>query len=368
MTPFRERVEEFERRLARDETDAAIFGPGPSLYYLSSFAGEADRCLLLLLTADGERTFVTPRSYVGQVRNSSWIEDVRPVEHNDPATVVEGLVAALDRRNARLRLDDRMPAAYVRRLEDELPDATFRLVNELLMPMRMHKDDTEQRAMRRAARATDRVSEEIRGMGPSVIGLTEAELATEIRTRLHRHGAEALAFPVVVAAGPNGARPTQYRHGDRTIEAGDPVVLDFGGVFDHYPSDQTRTIVFEGDPPARFPEIHEVVRDALDAGLAAAEPGMTAAELDAVVRSVVEDRGYGEQFLTGSGHGVGVRAHEPPSIAPDDETPLEADMVFSLEPGIYLEGKFGVRLETLVVLTDEGAEPLNTSPYDWKSS
>jgi Xaa-Pro aminopeptidase len=175
-----------------------------------------------------------------------------------------------------------------------------------------------------------------------------------------------VAFPVVVAAGPNGARPTQYRHGSRSISAGEPVVLDFGGVFDHYPSDQTRTVVFEGEPPAPFPEIHGIVKDALEAGLAAAEPGTTAAELDRVVREVIEDRGYGEQFVTGTGHGVGIRAHEPPSIAPGDRTTLEADMVFSLEPGIYLEGRFGVRLETLVVLTDEGADPLNTSPYDWR--
>lgn len=335
------------------------------MYYVSGFAGERDRHLALLLTADGTRTFVAPESHVGQVRDASWIDDVHAVPRNAPGDVAAGLGDVVPDSTARVRVDDAMPTGVAHRLEAELPAATFRLANELLLPLRLRKDEAERRALRRAAAKTDAVSAEIRALGDAAVGTTEAELAVEIRARLHERGATQVAFPVVVAAGPNGARPGQYRHGDRPIREGEPVVVDFGGFFGHYASDQTRTVVFGGDPPAGFPRAHDAVRDALEAGVAAAEPGVTAAELDRAVRDVVAERGFADEFVTDTGHGVGVEAHEPPTIGAGDDTTLAPGMTFSIEPGIYFEGDYGVRLETVVVLGEDGAEPLNTSPYTW---
>ncbi len=143
--------------------------------------------------------------------------------------------------------------------------------------------------------------------------------------------------------------------------------MDFGGTFGEYNSYQTRTTVFDGEPPDRFPTIHVIVVEALEAGLHAAAPGMTARELDGVVRNVIDGAGYGEQFVTGTGHGIGLRAHEPPSIDQHDDTTLEAGMAFTIEPGIYLEGAFGVRLETVVLLGEDGAGAINKSTHDWRA-
>lgn len=366
MARFSERTRELERRLATEGADGAIIATGPNAYYFSGFAGERDRHLLLLITPDGERTFVSGASYVGQVRDNAELGEILCVPDNTAASVVEGLVSALPTADGTYFVDDRMRTEESHRIRAAVPDATFELLSEVVAPMRITKDEIELDGLRRAARLTDEVSTEIRKLGTEAVGMTERELAVEIRTRLHECGAVGEAFPAVVAAGLNGARPTEYRHGDREIRAGEPVVVDFGGFFDGYASDQTRTVVFDGDPPEGFVEAHGVVYAALEAGVAAATPGATGGDIDAAAREVIEEAGYGEQFTTGTGHGVGLRGHEPPSISPGSEDELREGMVFSVEPGIYVEGEWGVRLETIVALTADGPEPLNESPYTWK--
>lgn len=366
MVRFSDRTRELEWRLATEGADGAIVATGPNAYYLSGFAGEGDRHLLFLVTPEGEPTFVSGEAYAGQVRDNAKLGEVLSVPDNTAASVVEGIASVLPDPEGTYLLDDRMRAAESHRLRTALPDATFDLLDDLVAPMRITKDGTELNRLRRAARLTDEVSAGIRELGAEAVGMTERELAVEIRARLHDRGAVGEAFPAVVAAGENGARPTSYRHGDREIRAGEPVVLDFGGVFDQYASDQTRTVVFDGDPPEGFVEAHGVVREALDAGVTAARVGATGGDVDAAAREVIEDAGYGEAFTTGTGHGVGLRGHEPPSITPGSEDELREGMVFSVEPGIYLKGEWGLRLETVVALTDDGPETLNDSLYTWE--
>ncbi len=366
MAPFSDRLKQLERRLTDNGASGAIIGTGPNARYFTGFSGERNRHLLFLVTADSERSFFSPKQYAGQVRKNSRVGEVRSVSCNTIDAVVSTLVERLPDRNGQYFVDGGMPAEEAYRLERALPDATFTLLDEIVMSMRSIKDKTERDALRNAAAKTDQVSRTIRELGDDVIGLTERELAVEIRSQLHEQGAERMAFPVVVAAGPNGAHPTQHRHGDRQIEKDEPVVLDFGGFFDGYASDQTRTVVFDGDPLDKFVEAHRIVRAALKAGVEAAQPGMTASELDSIVRDVVVDHGYGDEFITGTGHGVGLQAHEPPSISAGSDAVLESGMVFSIEPGIYVEGEFGVRLETLMILTEDGSEMINDSPYTWR--
>lgn len=365
MNRFKDRVQRLERRLTNNGADGAIIGVGPNSRYFTGFAGERDRHLLLLITSSGRRVFVSPEAYVEQVRNAARIGDVQSVSDNTATAVVDGLVASLTTTDGHYYVDNELPAGEAYRLQRELPGATIDLLDAIVSSMRETKDEMERDALRQAAALTDEVSVVIREKGADVIGMTEKELAVEIRTLLHERGAEGVAFPVVVAAGPNGARPTQYRHGNRTIEKDEPVVLDFGGSFNGYASDQTRTMLFEGKPSDAFIETHGVVREALETGLDSVETGMTGGELDAIVRDVIADYGYADQFITGTGHGVGLRAHEPPSITPESDDELGPGMVFSIEPGIYVEGEFGVRLETLVLLTEDGPEMLNESPYTW---
>jgi len=366
MGQYTERVDRLQRQLADRDADGAIVATGPNARYLTGFAGEGDRHLLCLVQRDGPLTLVSPESYVGQVAANTEIGDVASVLNNTAESVVEGLASALPDLGGRYLIDDEAAAGETCRLKQVVPDAAFDLLGPALAPMRARKDPRELDALRRAASLTDDVSVATREVGADAVGMTERELAVDIRARLAERGIEGVAFPVVVAAGPNGARPMTHRHGDHEIRAGEPVVLDFGGFFDGYASDQTRSVVFDGEPAETFVEAHRVVREAIEAGVDAAEPGMTGDELDAVVRDIVEAAGYGDEFLTGTGHGVGLRGHEPPSISPGSNDELAEGMVFSIEPGIYVEGEFGVRLETLVALTDEEARALNTSPYTWK--
>jgi len=370
MTRFEDRRRELETRLAEADAEGAVLATGANLRYFTGFAGEDDRHLLGLATPGGEGTvtLVSPEVYAGQVRDQVQIDDpaVRAVPDNTAASVVEGLASVLPAADGTYFVDDRMRTGESHRLRAVAPTATFDLLSQVVGPMRVRKDPTEIDRLREAARRTDEISTAIRKMGTDAVGMTENELAVEIRTRLSERGASGEAFPNVVAAGPNGARPTGYRTGDREIAPGEPVVLDFGGFFDGYASDQTRTVVFDGDPPPGFVEAHETVSDALEAGVAAAEPGATGGDIDAAAREVIEAAGYGDEFTTGTGHGVGLRGHEPPSISPGSEDELGIGSVFTVEPGIYVAGEWGVRLETVVALTEDGPETLNQSPYTWK--
>lgn len=346
--------------------DAAVAFPGPNLAYLAGWRGEPDdRYTPLVIEPGADPRMVAPKPYVEQVREAAWPERVRTAAANDPRDVAAAVVDELPDSGTVL-LDGHARAALARHLYDRVGGERLRPLDDLLRPLRRRKDETELAALRRAAAVADGVSEELRGLGADAVGLTEADLARDIRERLHAEGGERLSFEVVVASGPRSAEPS-LRHGEREIRAGDPVILDFGAFVDGYAGDQTRVVVFDGEPPGEFERVHETVRRALDAGVAAVEPGAEAREVHRAATSVLEERGYGDALEHGTGHGVGLEAHEPLAISEGSTVTLEPGMVFSIEPGVYLEPKgFGVRLEDLVAVTGDGAERLNGSPYTWR--
>jgi Xaa-Pro aminopeptidase len=369
---FRERTGRVQRALAAADADLAVLFPGSNLQYLTGFEEEpAERHLFLFVARDGDPVFVVPDLYETQVASESWVADVRGyADSEDPMAVVDGVLddlldAASREAGPRVLVDDSMWATFTQDLRDALPDASWGLASEALEPVRVQKDDAELATLREAGRVADDVSEWLRGRADDVVGLTERELAAEVERELRERGATGVSFPVIVGAGPNGAMP-HHTHGDREIARGDPVVLDFGGVVDDYPGDQTRTVVFAGDPPDEFERVHGVVREALSAGVDAVEPGVEAQAVDAAAREVIEDAGYGDAFVHRTGHGVGLDVHEPPYVVDGNDRELEPGMVFSVEPGVYLEDRFGVRIEDLVVVTDDGCERLNDSPRGWR--
>jgi Xaa-Pro aminopeptidase len=304
--------------------------------------------------------------YDEQIRDASWVEDVRLwADGEDPTELVAELADEMDLRGGHLLVDDTMWALFTQDLRETLPETTFGLASEVFEDLRMRKDETELDALRRAGELADRVSVEIRELGAEAVGMTETELADEIERRLADAGGEEVAFGTIAGSGPNGAKP-HHRHGDREIRRGDPVVLDFGAYLDGYPGDQTRTVVFAGDPPEGYQQVHETVREAQQAAVEAVEPGVPAEAIDRAAREVIEQAGYGDEFVHRTGHGVGLDVHESPYIVEGNETELEPGMVFSVEPGVYLEGEFGVRIEDLVAVTDEGCERLNDSPRTWE--
>lgn len=353
-------VDRIQKRL---DGAAAIVGPGANLRYLTGFPGERDRALAVVLT-ENDCVAITAAGYERQVSRETALETIRTVATNDPSAVGEQARTLLRRRPPEtVYVDEELTMGVGR----PIAEGSWTLADgrELFEPLRRVKTPDERAALRAAAAVTDEVRAAIRGLGGEAIGQTEAELARRIHSMLVDRGGEGPAFPIVVASGPRGAEPMTHRHGDRRIRSGEPVVLDFGTVVDGYASDQTSTVVFDGEPPAAFPPAFDAVEAALDAGIAAVEPGLDAATLDGIVRDELDDRGYGAAFTTGTGHGIGLRAHEPPAIGPDADTVLAPGMAITIEPGVYLADRFGVRLETVVIVTENGGEAINDVPRGW---
>ncbi|SDY07861.1 M24 family metallopeptidase [Halobellus clavatus] len=368
MNPYERRTEAVQAELADSGADALICVPGRSLQYLTGFADEQrERHLFLLLPAVGDATFFAPELYESQLRSTTWVRELETWgDAADPVTALAtlfddlGIPAAPD-----LYVDDRMWVTFMQDLRAVRPGATIELASGVLADLRARKDDAELAALRTAARAADAAMERVRALGEDAIGLTEAELAGRIESFLTEAGGEGVSFETIVGSGPNGAMP-HHTHGERRIAPGDPVVLDFGTRVDGYASDQTRTVVFDGDPGERFREVHAVVEKAQAAAVDTVAPGVTASAVDEAARSVIEDAGYGDAFVHRTGHGVGLDVHEAPYIVAGSDRTLEPGMVFSVEPGVYLDGAFGVRIEDLVVVTEDGCERLNRTTRGWE--
>jgi Xaa-Pro aminopeptidase len=378
-SPFERRIEACQKRLAGGKADLVVCFPSPNLTYLTGFEeSPSERHLLLFVPEHGDPALVAPTMYedqltalpVSSLQLRLWNDADDPLEA--VASVLEEYsLGTIDSESATVLVDDRLWATFTQDLRELLPDAEFGLASTVLEPLRIRKDDVELDALRRAGAVADRVSLEIRQRGDDLIGTTESELAAEIDRLLAAEGGDEPAFETIVAAGPNGARP-HHHSGSREITAGDPIVLDFGAFVPaalesgtgRYPGDQTRTIVV-GEPPAEYERVHETVLAAQQAAVDAVEPGVTAGSIDRAARSVIEAAGYGDAFVHRTGHGVGLEVHESPYIVDGNDRELEPGMVFSVEPGIYLEGEFGVRIEDLVVVTEDGAERLNQTQRGW---
>lgn len=365
---FRGRLNRAKQLLTARDFAGVILFPSPNLFYLTGFDEEPAERHLFFIVTETDHAMVAPMMYDEQIVEETYLDQIFAWDDGtDPMTVTAEAFDAvgLSGSDGTVLIDDTMFARFMLDIRASLPNARFALASELLTELRITKDDTEIDALREAARYSDIVSTQIRGLGADVIDMTERELVEEIRSRFDEVGGEGFSFDPIVGSGPNGAKP-HHRHGDRTIRSGEPVVLDFGTVVDGYPGDQTRTVVFDGEPPAEFERIHAVVRDAFDAAIQTVEPRVEAQEVDRAAREVIEEAGYGEQFTHRTGHGLGLEVHEEPYIVEGNDRILEAGMVHSVEPGIYLDGQFGSRVEDIVVVTNDGCEQLNESPRTWR--
>ena len=368
--PYARRLDDARDALRDRGARALVCPPGPNARYLVGLTGgQSERPFLLVVPRDASPAALVPELEAATARMAPALPDDRLWtwgDHGDPADALAAFVAdvGVDAAAGDLLVDDRLWARHLLSLREAV-DAPLGLASDVCAPLRVRKDDAELDRLRRAAEIADRVVARLRERGPDVAGTTERALARTIDELLADGGGEGPPFPTVVAAGENGAKP-HHEPGDRAIEAGEPVVLDFGTLVDGYPSDQTRTLCFGGDPDERVRGIHDVVRAAQRAGVAAVEPGATAGAVDAAARDVIEAAGHGDAFVHRTGHGVGLEVHEEPYVTGGSERELRPGMVFSVEPGVYLEGAFGVRIEDLVVVTEDGCERLNRTPRGWR--
>ncbi|MFP8890585.1 aminopeptidase P family protein [Natrialbaceae archaeon A-CW2] len=367
MSLTKDRLAACQERL--DDSDVLVLFPSQNLHYLTGFnepAGERPFFLFVFGRTDG--IFLVPDLYETQIREETSVSDVRPYgDDENPYDIVNQIANGIENQKGQLYLDDTMWAQFARELRTAFSKPDYRLASEVLSPLRSLKDETEIDALARAATITDEVVEEVRLLGEDVVGMTERDLADWIASKLESKGGNGVLSGPLVASGPNGAKP-HHQHSERVIESGEPVVLDFGTRVDGYPSDQTRTLVFGRKPNDYIQEVHDIVREAQTRALEAVEPGVSAERIDQIARDHIDASGYGNEFIHRTGHGIGLDIHEKPYIVDGNSRKLESGMVFSVEPGIYLPGEFGVRIEDIVVVTDDGVDRLNQTSRGWHTS
>jgi Xaa-Pro aminopeptidase len=354
---FADRLVRARAATAAAGLDALLIGIGPDLRYLLGYGGhQSERLTCLVVPAAGDPVLVLPRlerpAALASPAGSLGLDMQDWADGEDPYGLVAKQFAGPVRRVA---VDDYLHAAKVLGLRAALPDAVQELAGPVLGPLRARKAPDEVAALRAAGAAIDRVHSRMgEWLRP---GRTERAVGRDIADAILAEGHQSADF-TIVASGPNGASP-HHEVSDRVIQPGEPVVVDIGGTTgEGYCSDSTRTYVI-GAAPAEFSGYYAVLRAAQRAAVDAVRPGVTAESIDAAARDVITAAGYGEAFVHRTGHGIGVLTHEDPYIVGGNTEVLEPGMAFSVEPGIYLAGRHGARIEDIVVVTEDGVERLN---------
>ena len=369
-SPYVARLERAAAGAFEHGFDAMLVAVGPDLRYLTGYEAMPLERLTMLVVAPGEDglRLVVPRLEADAARAGSQagVPIATWEETDDPHALVAELVRSqAGAHRIRLAVSDRLWATHLLRLQTALPGARFDSASAVLRELRMVKDADEIELLRLAAEAADRVVGQI--AAGRLVGRTEADVAREVRDRLLAEGHELAEF-AIVASGPNAASPHHEASG-RVIQAGEPIVLDIGGVLGGYGSDITRTLwVTGGDealgPNDAFRHLFAVLRSAQEKAIAAVRPGVPCDAIDRAARDPIGAEGFGENFFHRTGHGIGLESHEEPYLVAGSETPLEEGMAFSVEPGIYLPGRYGARIEDIVVCGPDGPIVLNQAPRD----
>jgi Xaa-Pro aminopeptidase len=355
-------AEDYAARMARvvdqaveEGLDGVVVAPGPDLVWLTGYRPTAitERLTMLVLAPDAPPTLLVPVLERPDAESAAAASALRMQDWTDGSDPYDA-GSALLRPHGRFGISDAAWAVHLLGLQRALPRSGFRALGECLPMLRAVKGPDELERLAAAGAAADATYLQIVDL--PFEGRRETEVAADLARLLREHGHEQVDF-TVVGSGPNGANP-HHEAGDRRIRHGDMVVLDFGGLMHGYGSDTTRTVsVGEPSPEARG--VHDVVREAQQAAFEAVRPGVACQEIDRVARSVITEAGYGAEFIHRTGHGIGVTTHEPPYMVEGEEQLLRPGMCFSIEPGIYLAGRFGVRIEDIVTVTDTGGRRLN---------
>ena len=362
---YAQRLHAAQKAAADKGIDLLLIGTGPDFAYLTgSWVSSHERLTVLVVPQRGTAWIAAPNTDITDIKAAPVGElDVELRGWNDGEDPYKLALHGAGDGLGKVALGQSLTADHVLRFQDLLPRASYELATYALAELFTRKDEAEIAELRKAGRAIDAVHAQV----PQLLqaGRTEVEVAHELEKLILRE--HSVIDFVIVGSGPNGANP-HHSFSDRVLAEGEPVVVDIGGTLPSgYHSDCTRTYVVGGDiskAPQDFQDAYAVLADAQAAGRAAAHPGSTAADIDAIVRQAISAAGWGDYFVHRTGHGIGLSTHEEPFIMEGNDLALEEGMAFSIEPGIYLEGKWGMRLEDIVVLTNDGYESLNLAPRD----
>ena len=345
------------RELMQDEgLDMLFIGPSSDFRYFTGHPTRpSERLTALLIPIDGTPTVVVPRleaplvqDLEGEFELEVWGETENPISRVAERVRKVGGEA--------IAINDQIWAGFVIQLQHELPNRSYHRGASVLKQLRSVKDQFELDLLKEASRRTDAAWETFTSK-VSVIGRTEEEVADDLKGIMADHGMPEIAF-CIVASGPNGSSP-HHHTGDRRIQGGDPIVMDFGGIHEGYYSDVTRTPVAGRVPDDDFTTAYNIVLEAQQAAFEKIGPGVPCQEVDRAARSVISQHGYGDYFIHRVGHGIGMTGHEDPYLVEGNDELLQPGMVVSDEPGIYIPGKWGIRIEDSVAVTEAGRERYN---------
>jgi D-alanyl-D-alanine dipeptidase len=363
-TEYAPRRRRLQESLGSHGLDAVLLCPSADLKYWLGDAVDTvvaednqvnDRPPLAVVTSDSVRVAAP---LLEAVEYPETPPDVRLVTWKDGQDLIRVVVDGLP-AGTRIGVADDVPYWLVDRVQGHT-ELRVTTAGPILHELRAVKTDAEMELMRAASAAADATYVELQSA--PLRGLRESEVSHKIATLLEKHGCDAGSGGALVASGPNAASP-HHAAGDRVLQENDVVIIGFGGSVNGYNSDTSRTFVL-GEPSPELARIHALVLEANQAAFAGVRPGVRIEEIDALARRVIDDAGYGEYFLHRTGHGIGVQVHEHPFVVAGDTTTLLPGMTFTIEPGIYVEGVGGVRIEDVVVVTENGGESLNATSRD----
>ena len=354
-----ERLARFQAILTDAGIDAFFASTPVSMGYLTGFfENPHERMTLIAIPAQGEPAMIAPALSANHARHTQIAEIRTWNDGDDPALLFKSLAEDLGLRTGVIGVDDDMPASFLIPMQAVLPAALFRLAGDTMGSLRKVKDAAELNSMRNSAKIADLAFADV--IGFATPGKSEIQIANQLFDSMRGRGGSPTFS--IVASGANGAEP-HHISGDTIVNSGDTLVMDWGCELDRYQSDITRTIAIgtAADEPKK---VYRIVYKAHMAARAAIRVGVPAEDIDAAARDVIDEAGYGEYFIHRTGHGIGMQGHEPPHIIAGNIEPLVAGQCFSIEPGIYLPGKFGVRIENIVAVTEDGHESFNEEPAE----
>ena len=348
------KINSVRSRMQDNNVDLVALGPGTHMNWLLGFNPYPDERPCLLLIGKEKEAFLMPSVNAEDARKRTDIEITSWKDEDGPDQALKDALLYIGESTAKhIAIDEAMRSHFALIVIEALPNPTYEFTTSTIGALRMRKDQTEFINLKENALIDDRAMQA--GFAAIKEGVTELEIGEAINKHFISEGAKPQFC--IVGSGPNGAFP-HHHTGDRKVKYGDAVLIDIGGRKGTFPSDMTRMSVL-GEPPEGYLEVHAIVERAVQAAMAAAKPGAMAKDVDAAARGVITEAGYGEFFVHRTGHGLGIDIHEPPYITATSEVILDEGMVFSIEPGIYLQGRFGVRLEEIVILRADGPEILS---------
>ncbi len=355
---YLDRLARVRAAMSDQGVDALLLSVGHDLPYLTGYlAMPLERLTMLVVPRDGDATLVIPRLEAPRVAEQPGVFDLLPWNETDDPTAV---VAELASGATTIAVGDQMWARFLVELLPRLPGASYTRAVDVVGPLRMVKDRAEVDALAAAAAAVDRIAGELQAGRIRLVGRTEAEVSADLSARIIAEGHQKVNF-AIVAAGENAASP-HHHAGGRVIAENEIVLCDFGGTMNGYCSDITRC-VYTGEIPADVAEAYSVLHDAQAASVASATVGTPCEQIDSAARIPITDAGFGDYFVHRTGHGIGLEEHEDPYIVQGNRRLLRAGHAFSVEPGIYVPGKWGMRLEDIVVASESGPIALNRADH-----